>query len=230
MTVVSRLIDKKCAKIIREIISRLEDIQEERGNLPEKARRACSRLFSKLAANAPWSEISDAFFPILGLTSSPLSLDTHRKEDSNESTLSGVIEFLHQDWKVPYYPDSLDALKDFVQHYERAVEAENAYYGKIITFIQSSGMGKSRLVDAFGEKCPMVNFVLRKEGSTGYPPSDSEIVSLVMRQPVETQQSEIDNSPSSKGWGAKFSKRRRTVVWNHSLAMGLVQACLENCE
>lgn len=224
------MVDKKCAKNIRDIISKLEDIQEERGNLPDKPRRACSRLFSKLAANAPWSEISDAFLPILALTPSSLALDTHRKEDSNESALSGVIGFLQQDWKLPYYPDSLDALKDYIQHYERAVKAENVYYGKIVTFIQSSGMGKSRLVDAFGEECPMINLVLRKEGSTGYPPPDSEIVSLVTRQAVETQQSVIDNSPSSKGRGGNFSKKRRTVVWNHSLAMGLVQACLEKCE
>ena len=187
-------------------------------------------MFSKLAANAPWSEISDAFLFIADLRPSSLALDTHRKEDSNESALSGVIEFLQKDWKVPYYPDSLDALKDYIQHYEQLIEAENAYYGKIVSFIQSSGMGKSRLVDAFGEKCPMINLVLRKEGSTGYPPSDGEIVSLVTRQAVETQQLVIDNSPSSKGRGGNFSKRRRAVVWNHSLAMGLVQACLENCE
>ena len=138
--------------------------------MPDKARRACSSLFSKLTANASWSEISDALLPILALTPSSLALESRliKKEDSSESELSRVFERLQLHWKAPYYRDSLNALKDYIQHYERAVETEVAYYGKRVTFIQSSGLGKSRLVDAFREKFPMINLTLRKEGSTGY--------------------------------------------------------------
>lgn len=44
-----------------------------------------------------------------------------------------------------------------------------------MVFVQSSGTGKSRLADSFGRNCLMINFVLREEDSTGFPPPDGEI-------------------------------------------------------
>jgi hypothetical protein len=79
----------------------------------------------------------------------------------------------------------------------------------------------------------MISLVLRKEGTCGYPPPDSEMVSLAMRRPAEHQQSLIENSLSSKGVSGRtpnFARTRMTIIWNYSIAMGLIQACLEICE
>jgi hypothetical protein len=142
-------------------------------------------------------------------------------------------------------------------------------------------MGKSRLADAFGEECPMINFVLREEGTFGYPPADSEVLSFMCKRPSEEEKKEIStptklpsrripeedqkaiiNSSSSKKLKStmaaessrpkkakkhslepekesKSSKTKEaeiplesmiTAVWNHSIAVGLLQASFEICE
>jgi hypothetical protein len=99
-------------------------------------------------------------------------------------------------------------------------------------FVQSSGMGKSRLADAFGEECPMINFVLREEGTPGYPPADSEVLSFMCKRPSEKDKMKI-NAPikSSETKEAEIpSESMMTAVWNHSIAVGLLQASFEICE
>jgi hypothetical protein len=156
-------------------------------------------------------------------------------------------------------------------------------------------MGKSRLADVFGEECPMINFVLREEGTLGYPPADSEVLSFMCKRPseeekmtintptklsseriLEEDEKKIINSSSSKKLRSimhkqppeedpkiaaessrpkkakehslkpeKGSKSSRisetkeaeiplesmiTTVWNHSIAVGLLQASFEICE
>jgi hypothetical protein len=56
-------------------------------------------------------------------------------------------------------------------------------------------MGKSRLADAFGLECPMVNFVLREEGTLGYPPADSEVLSFMRKTLSEQAEKKITESP-----------------------------------
>jgi hypothetical protein len=95
----------------RRVTSKLDEVHKESGTLPDNARRVCFTLFSKLGTNTPWPEIHKAFYDVLNLTTlRTRDTHSHRKEESNESTSSGVIEFLQKDWKVPYYPDSLEAL------------------------------------------------------------------------------------------------------------------------
>ena len=145
-----------------------------------------------------------------------------------------------------------------------------AFYAKTLIFVQSSGMGKSRLADAFGKECPMVNFVLREEGTLGYPPADSEVLSFMRKRPSEQDQQKITdtptknrlsssriseedkkkikNSPSSarlKSLAAQSSRPKEpslepeteiflesmmATVWNHSIAVGLLQASFEICK
>lgn len=55
------------------------------------------------------------------------------------------------------------------------------YYAKIFGFVQSSGMGKSRLVDKFGESCLIINYIFCKDN--GYPPSDINILQFMLSKP-----------------------------------------------
>ena len=88
-------------------------------------------------------------------------------------------------------------------------------------FLQSSGMGKSRLADAFGQGCPMINYVLREEGTLGFPPADDEILSFMGEQEESLNESPHD-LPSKK-----YLKKRMDMTWYHSLAVGLLQASFE---
>ena len=133
------------------------------------------------------------------------------------------------------------------------------YYAKTLIFVQSSGMGKSRLADAFGRYCPMINFVLREEGTTGYPPPDGEVLSFMLKSLSETVKRKITDSPQAHEIASKLTleeapgskppspKKARisspraneeseiflenwaVTIWNHSIAVGLLQASFEIC-
>jgi hypothetical protein len=80
---------------------------------------------------------------------------------------------------------------------------EPKYYAKTLIFVQSSGMGKSRLADAFGEYCPMINFILREKGTVGYPPADAEIRSFMCKSLSEADQERIMDSPRANKVSSK---------------------------
>ena len=104
-------------------------------------------------------------------------------------------------------------------------------YSRTLTFVQSSGMGKSRLADTFGETCPMINYVLRPEKATGFPPSDSEILSFMLMSPPDQHRDILaDSASKKKDRNEEYPKRRASVAWNHSVAVGLLQASFKNCK
>src|SRR5213082_582390 len=92
------------------------------------------------------------------------------------------------------------------------------FYARTLVFVQSSGMGKSRLADAFGQNCPMINFVLRNDDK-GYPPSDVEILQFMLCPPPVYLSGMLHESPE-----------KTTILWNHSIAVGLLQASFEICK
>jgi hypothetical protein len=86
----------------------------------------------------------------------------------------------------------------------------DGFYSRTLVFLQSSGVGKSRLADTFGQVvCPMINYVLREKGAAGFPPADDEIL-LLMRQ-----------------FRSTLCPPARSNVWYHSLAVGVLQASFE---
>jgi hypothetical protein len=154
-----------------------------------------------------------------------------------------------------------------------SLDSASLFYAKTLIFVQSSGMGKSRLADAFGKECPMVNFVLREEGTLGYPPADSEVLSFMRKRLPEQDQKKITDTPTKKksmrnseedkkkikcspsserlkSMAAKsprpkevkepsqipetedeiFLESMMTTIWNHSIAVGLLQASFEICK
>src|SRR5438045_9170831 len=95
------------------------------------------------------------------------------------------------------------------------------YYARTLVFVQSSGMGKSRLVDAFGQKCPMINFILREKETTGFPPCDDDILSFLREKPSANEMKILQDT---------CSEVMATVAWNHTLAVALLQASFEECK
>ena len=94
--------------------------------------------------------------------------------------LPGYLNELYASWNEPYYGDSVDALEKTLIRYEGNTESEaRQLYAKMLPIIQSSGMGKSRLVDELSRRLITTTFTLRQNESSGYPPGDPEVTAFV---------------------------------------------------
>jgi hypothetical protein len=163
-----------------------------------------------------WSAVYDLFAP----RTPPREQNTPKWPDRD------VLRDLRKDWLREYVPDSFFALKQLVNKYNQTAWMTQ-YYSRTLVFVQSSGLGKSRLADTFGKSCPMINFILREDGTRGYPPADSEILKFVLSELPEDCRRLIFNSPSRRESGHVGDTAATT--WNHSIAAGLLQACFEEC-
>ncbi|KIX07986.1 uncharacterized protein Z518_02640 [Rhinocladiella mackenziei CBS 650.93] len=132
-----------------------------------------------------------------------------------------IFHALQKDWNNAYFPHSLVALRDLIRRYQLLDVSK--YYAKTLVFVQSSGTGKSRLADAFGQLCPMINFILREPGTSGFPPPDKEILSFLR----EKRPDNIPEPASLQGTSGDSLERRAIVAWNHTLAAALLQASFE---
>jgi hypothetical protein len=239
----------------------------------------CSSLLENVASpNASDLDIWTAVAQFLVAFDSPRVPST----PTNIEAKGPLLRKLHENWTSDYLPESLEALQDMIRGHENGEDTVEQFYAKTMIFVQSSGMGKSRLADAFGKECPMVNFVLREENTRGYPPPDGEVLSFMRKRlPVqelekitetpmkklshkrisEEDKKKIMDSPSSarlKSMVAakssrpkevmepspkseeeykssetedeKFLKSMTTTAWNHSIAVGLLQASFEVCK
>ncbi len=74
-----------------------------------------------------------------------------------------MIHGIRQAWSSKYAPSSLEALRRYISHGQGL--SSDTIYGRTIVFIQSSGMGKSRLAAEFAQSCPAINYVLREEST-----------------------------------------------------------------
>jgi hypothetical protein len=63
--------------------------------------------------------------------------------------------------------------------------SEMTYYSKTIPIIQSSGTGKSRLLDEISKEFISICFVLRHRDDDGYPPGDPKVTEFLIG-PVDT--------------------------------------------
>jgi hypothetical protein len=90
---------------------------------------------------------------------------------------------LSGDWKRPFCGASLNVLKQRLQNEERLFQEEE-FYSKSITIIQSSGTGKSRLLDELGKEFLTISFTLRRPSNDiSWPPGDSEITNFLTKPP-----------------------------------------------
>ena len=99
--------------------------------------------------------------------------------------IEDVISLLNSHWKDKFCGGSLAALKEqILRHEMRAQDQKFSYYAKLIPIIQSSGMGKSRLIDEIGKSHLCITVTLRENGESGYPPGDPEITKF-LKEPLQ---------------------------------------------
>lgn len=127
---------------------------------------------------------------------------------TSQSNANSNIVCLYDAWHSPYLMDSLIALQKQMQD---CITDCPDYYVKTFVFVQSSGMGKSRLADAFGKNCLMINFILCKDD--GYPPGDSKILQFMLSEPPD-EVIKLDNklpSQPNAAVSAPLVKFRRAI-------------------
>ena len=162
----------------------------------------------------------------------PETINANTKNPSSHARTppqtSAILRALQKDWNNTYFPHSLVALRSLVRHYQ-LLNAEQ-YYAKTLVFVQSSGMGKSRLADAFGQLCPMITFILRDPETSGFPPPDEEIRSFLRTKLPANIPGPTSEQGISRGTSGDFLKKRADVAWNHTLVTALLQASFETCK
>ncbi|KAI9763099.1 MAG: hypothetical protein M1840_000911 [Geoglossum simile] len=197
-----------------------KDISVLYGQFPEQVNSEAIAVLLKHAVVGPvddrslWSAVYDLFAP----RTPPREQNAPRWPDRH------VLRDLRIDWLREYVPDSFFALKQLVNSCNQTAWMTQ-YYSRTLVFVQSSGLGKSRLADTFGKSCPMINFILREDGTRGYPPADSEILRFILSELPEVCHKSIFTSPSRRESG--YVGDTAATIWNHSIAAGLLQACFE---
>ncbi|KAF8535758.1 hypothetical protein BDD12DRAFT_891842 [Trichophaea hybrida] len=86
------------------------------------------------------------------------------------------VEYISQHWGDDFQGRALEAFMEKLKTpMTDTTGSECNYYSKSFDILQSSGIGKSRLVREMGFRMLVISFALRRPDDTGFPPSDPEI-------------------------------------------------------
>ena len=117
---------------------------------------------------------------------------------------------LYREWRSEFIGSSIDILRNLVLDEEE--DFGTNYYAKTIPIIQSSGTGKSRLLDEIGKEFLTMTFILRRPMEDGYPPGDSEITMFLI------------------GKGELITTKARLNAVLHARAVALLAGTLAQCK
>lgn len=184
--------------------------------LPKKATEILARIFDAVVTDTAPSTIAARVGEFLEVVSA-----------HPEGSRSHDLKYQRESWVEQYHLSALCALKDVIQRHERNPAFAQCYNAKWIPLIQSSGMGKSRLVDELGKICPMVYFNLQMY-PLGLPKYDLEILSF-LEGPTSAQRAEILESLIKGKEGNRESELVDTIC-SHATVLGLLQASFQICE
>ena len=167
--------------MLRRTKSRLPDVHaflNRNVTTAADALAANSTLFYRLegmVASGDWRGVQrelQLVFPAIGRGRSHV-------ENSETLVTAGSVQGLQAAWARPFQGNALVNLCTVLDSLEQRYP-EASYYAKILPIIQSSGVGKSRLVDELCKSRVGLSFALRKKGQTGYPPGDVEVTEFFL--------------------------------------------------
>jgi hypothetical protein len=106
---------------------------------------------------------------------------TKAKDQAKDNTTVrvGSISDLQKAWNDEFIPQTLSTFIEAITANHRTFDITK-HYSKFTPIVQSSGVGKSRLVDEFSKKVLGILFTFRMNDDTGYPPGDPEIRKYIM--------------------------------------------------
>lgn len=134
------------------------------------------------------------------------SLLPKRTKDDLEMFHEDILQYLFKSWSKEFKGASLTALCRYLEEQERTWSHQN-YYAKTIPVIQSSGMGKSRLLSELGKTTVSVYYTTRDPHETGYPPGDKMIRDFFFQHGDNKQAREISNVLAISLLTATFKER-----------------------
>lgn len=154
------------------------------GSVEEELRETKEALKKEREARMKAEKERDEFESLLarheGLVT-PTKQGTCGSDDSPPTKLKkdNILAALSRDWKRPFRGDAVNLLRGLLLDEEEAFEKDK-FYAKSITIIQSSGTGKSRLVDELGKEFLTISFALRRPtDDITWPPGDPEITDFL---------------------------------------------------
>jgi hypothetical protein len=83
--------------------------------------------------------------------------------------------------------NAIDVFHEYVRSAEKNFMGAK-HYAKYMPIVQSSGAGKSRLVDEYGKRAVGIIFTLRRGQQGGYPPGDIEVTKFLHVKEGDRQQ------------------------------------------
>ena len=111
------------------------------------------------------------------------SMPTERRKKTRQSRTTGVatglLNRIQQAWSRDFTGDTTTRFQDFLEKSESNFNS-NKHYTKVIAVVQSSGAGKSRLMDELSKRSVGIVFTLRFGDQSGYPPGDIEVTKLLL--------------------------------------------------
>jgi hypothetical protein len=184
----------------------------------------CSSLLKEIVSRSPDLDVWAAVAELLKAHDPTISdAPSVAAVDENPS----VAPYVKRDWSNRFLGNSLHTLRTVIRNFEGQEKKEkDGFYSRTLIFLQSSGVGKSRLADTFGRSCPMINYVLRESRAIGFPPADDEILLFMRMQPQSDQKEKLTESPE-KNHIKPYPPTRADTIWYHSLAVGVLQASFE---
>src|SRR5204862_1480920 len=138
-----------------------KDLYHLCGQLLERLDSEAAAVVLKYAVTQPvddellWSAVYKLVHEVSSHPTTP-----PRKQSYSTASWDSFRQDLVNDWNREFFDDALIGLR---QQMRDCLDNEVPYYAKTLVFVQSSGMGKSRLADFYGQICPMISFVLRNE-------------------------------------------------------------------
>jgi hypothetical protein len=114
-------------------------------------------------------------------------------EPESEPLPRGFMRSLYDGWTDSFKGASLTSLCQYIEEQEREWD-KNKDFAKAVSVIQSSGMGKSRLLSEFGKSTLSVFYTFRNPNETGYPPGDSSIRKLLLQDRIADKADEMAKS------------------------------------
>lgn len=198
-------------------------------SLPDNIKHRMIEVFQNVLSRGNETEIWRSVAHLIQSQSLHESTKHTSKKSSRSSGTSSerlVSKGLLEHWEAPYFGASLDALRNRIEVHEK--EGFSAYYARTMVFVQSSGTGKSRLVDEFGQTCPMINFLLSRQDT--FPPADTEALALLLSPLRQEYRTTSLKSERYRKMPERQASESVDVMWNHSIAVGFLQAAFEQCK
>jgi len=112
-----------------------------------------------------------------------------QSEELDHGTSFPNLDETKRAWKRDFIGVAAVCFSQVVEDEERKFNGER-HYAKFMPIVQSSGAGKSRLIDEYSRSSVGITFTCRYGSQSGYPPGDVEVTTLLRASgAVETSDS-----------------------------------------